>query len=72
MFCLDHFSLHCIIKMLNLKVNDPLKSPTFVKTHLNIIFTMKMNETHICICIKKLPTVRSIAMKSIRTTILTL
>ena len=25
MFCLDHFSLHCIIKMLNFKVNDPLK-----------------------------------------------
>ena len=25
MFYLDHFSLDCIIKMLNLKVNDPLK-----------------------------------------------
>ena len=24
MFCLEHFSLNCIIKMLNLKVNDPL------------------------------------------------
>ena len=24
MSCLDHFSLHCIIKMLNFKVNDPL------------------------------------------------
>ena len=24
MFCLDNFSLHCIIKMLNFKVNDPL------------------------------------------------
>ena len=24
MFCLDHFSLHCIIKMLNFKVNAPL------------------------------------------------
>ena len=25
MFCLDHFSLHRMIKMLNFKVNDPLK-----------------------------------------------
>ena len=25
MFCLKHFNLNCIIKMLNLKVNDPLK-----------------------------------------------
>ena len=25
MFCLDHFSLHRIIKMLHFKVNDPLK-----------------------------------------------
>ena len=25
MFCLDHFSLNCVIKMSNLKVNDPLK-----------------------------------------------
>ena len=24
MFCLEHFSLNCIIKMLNLKVNSPL------------------------------------------------
>ena len=26
MFRLDHFSVNCIIKMLNLKVNDPLNT----------------------------------------------
>ena len=35
--------------------------------HFNNIFAMKINQIHICI--KKMPGVRSIAMKSIRTTI---
>ena len=30
MFCLDYFSLNCIIEMLNFKVNDPLESLTRV------------------------------------------
>ena len=37
--------------------------------HYNKIFTMKINYVHICI--KKMSGVRSIAMKPIKTTILT-
>ena len=32
MFCLEHFSVNCIIKMSNLKVNDPLKLLSFEMT----------------------------------------
>ena len=55
------------------------KNSTFGKMHFNNIFTMKMNlNTYLyylfvlTICIKNMPGGRSIAMKSIRTTILTL
>ena len=45
MFCLDHFSLHRIIKMLNFKVNDPLNDePLNTFGTLELLFPISKNE----------------------------
>ena len=42
MFCLEHFSLNCIIKMLNFIVNDPLKIGLyFIHYDLQALYTSK-------------------------------
>ena len=40
MFCLDNFSLDCIIKMLNLKVNDPLNCYFFDNMKISLLFSL--------------------------------
>ena len=36
MFCLEYFSLKCIIKNFELKVNDPLKTQSFIAVLLKL------------------------------------
>ena len=48
MFCLDHFSLDCIIKMSNFKVNDPLNVIGGVPT-LPILINLYVNTQLWCL-----------------------